>query len=387
MKYNFDEVIERRGTDSVKWDGVKNIWGSDDLIPMWVADMDFRTPPFVIEALRKRLEHEILGYTFACEEWYTSIFDWLQRRHQWEVTREMLTFVPGIVRGQAFALQCFTNPGDKVMVMTPVYHPFFLVTERMGREVVYSPLDLYDGHYQIDFEHFSKDIQGCKVLILCNPHNPGGRVWTVEELRWIAAICKDNGVLVISDEIHADLTLPPYKHYPFATVSEAAAQISLTFMAPSKAFNMPGLCSSYAIVVDEELRNRFQTFMEAGEFSEGHLFAYIGTAAAYMHGEEWLEQMLDYIQGNIDFTDNYLKTYIPQIKMIRPQASYLVFLDCRALHLNQEDLTILFSDKAHLALNDGRMFGKPGEGFMRLNIGCPRSVLEQALRQLAEALA
>lgn len=387
MKYNFDEVIERRGTDSVKWDGVKNIWGSEDLIPMWVADMDFRTPPFVIEALRKRLEHEILGYTFACEEWYTSISDWLQHRHQWNITREMLTFVPGIVRGQAFALQCFTNPGDKVMVMTPVYHPFFLVTERMGREVVYSPLDLYDGHYQINFERFSKDIQGCKVLILCNPHNPGGRVWTVEELRRIATICKDNGVLVISDEIHADLTLPPYKHHPFATVSEAAAQISLTFMAPSKAFNMPGLGSSYAIVVDEELRNRFQTFMEAGEFSEGHLFAYIGTAAAYMHGEEWLEQMLDYIQGNIDFTDNYLKTYIPQIKMIRPQASYLVFLDCRALQLNQEGLTKLFSDKAHLALNDGKMFGEPGEGFMRLNIGCPRSVLEQALRQLAEALA
>lgn len=387
MKYNFDEVIERRGTDSVKWDGVKNIWGSEDLIPMWVADMDFRTPPFVIKALRKRLEHEILGYTFACEEWYTSISDWLQHRHQWNITREMLTFVPGIVRGQAFALQCFTNPGDKVMVMTPVYHPFFLVTERMGREVVYSPLDLYDDHYQIDFERFSKDIQGCKVLILCNPHNPGGRVWTIEELRRIAAICKDNGVLVISDEIHADLTLPPYKHHPFATVSEAAAQISLTFMAPSKAFNMPGLGSSYAIVVDEELRNRFQTFMEAGEFSEGHLFAYIGTAAAYMHGEEWLEQMLDYIQGNIDFTDNYLKTYIPQIKMIRPQASYLVFLDCRALQLNQEGLTKLFSDKAHLALNDGKMFGEPGEGFMRLNIGCPRSVLEQALRQLAEALA
>lgn len=387
MKYNFDEVIERRGTDSVKWDGVKKIWGSDDLIPMWVADMDFRTPPFVIEVLRKRLEHEILGYTFACEEWYTSIADWLQRRHQWEVTREMLTFVPGIVRGQAFALQCFTNPGDKVMVMTPVYHPFFLVTERMGREVVYSPLDLHDGHYQIDFERFSKDIQGCKVLILCNPHNPGGRVWTVEELHRIATICKDNGVLVISDEIHADLTLPPYKHHPFATVSEVAAQISLTFMAPSKAFNMPGLGSSYAIVLDGELRNRFQTFMEAGEFSEGHLFAYIGTAAAYMHGEEWLEQMLDYIQGNIDFTDNYLKTYIPQIKMIRPQASYLVFLDCRALQLNQEGLTKLFSDKAHLALNDGKMFGEPGEGFMRLNIGCPRSVLEQALRQLAEALA
>ena len=271
MKYNFDEVIERRGTDSVKWDGVKNIWGCDDLLPMWVADMDFRTPPFVMDALRKRLEHEVLGYTFACEEWYTSICGWLSRRHGWEVTREMLTFVPGIVRGQAFALQCFTRPGDKVMVMTPVYHPFFLVTERLGREVVYSPLDLRDGQYQIDFTRFARDIQGCRALILCNPHNPGGRVWTVTELQQIAEICRDSGTLVISDEIHADLTLAPYKHHPFATVSEAAAQNSLTFMAPSKAFNMPGLGSSYAITVNEDIRHRFQEFMEAGEFSEGHL--------------------------------------------------------------------------------------------------------------------
>lgn len=219
MTYNFDEVIERRGTDSVKWDGVKSVWGRDDLLPMWVADMDFRTPPFVMEALRKRLEHEVLGYTSACEEWYTSICSWLSRRHGWDVTREMLTFVPGIVRGQAFALQCFTNPGDRVMVMTPVYHPFFLVTQRMKREVVYSPLDLKDGQYQIDFERFRKDIQGCKVLILCNPHNPGGRVWTVDELRRIADICTESHTFVISDEIHADLTLPPYKHHPFATVS------------------------------------------------------------------------------------------------------------------------------------------------------------------------
>ncbi len=387
MKYNFDEVIERRGTDSVKWDGIKNVWGRDDLLPMWVADMDFRTPPFVINALRERLEHEILGYTFACEEWYTSICSWLHRRHQWDITREMLTFVPGIVRGQAFALQCFTKPGDKVMVMTPVYHPFFLVTERLGRKVVYSPLELKEGQYQIDFNRFAQDIQGCKALILCNPHNPGGRVWTVEELRRIADICRDNNVLVISDEIHADLTLPPHKHHPFAAVSDAAAQISLTFMAPSKAFNMPGLGSSYAIAVNEDIRHRFQTFMEAGEFSEGHLLAYIGAAAAYTHGEEWLAQMLHYIKGNIDFTENFLKEHVPGISMIRPQASYLVFLDCRTLGLPQEKLNELFTDKAHLALNDGTMFGKPGEGFMRLNIGCPRSVLEQALRQLSAALA
>lgn len=386
MKYNFDELIERRGTDSVKWDGVKNVWGRDDLLAMWVADMDFRTPPFVMEALRKRLEHEVLGYTFACEEWYTSICNWLHKRHQWDITREMLTFVPGIVRGQAFALQCFTNPGDKVMVMTPVYHPFFLVTERLGREVVYSQLDLRDGQYQIDFERFSRDIQGCKALILCNPHNPGGRVWTVEELRRIADICKESGTLVISDEIHADLTLPPYKHHPFATVSENAAQNSLTFMAPSKAFNMPGLGSSYAITVNADIRRRFRQFMEAGEFCEGHLLAYIGTAAAYMQGEEWLSQLLDYLKDNIDFTENYLKEHIPGISMIRPQASYLIFLDCRALGLPQDELAKLFSEKAHLALNDGTMFGKPGEGFMRLNVGCPRSVLQQALGQLKKAI-
>ena len=298
----------------------------------------------------------------------------------------MLTFVPGIVRGQAFALQCFTKPGDKVMVMTPVYHPFFLVTERLGREVVYSPLDLYDGHYHIDFERFSKDIRGCRLLILCNPHNPGGRVWTVEELRRIADICKENGTMVVSDEIHADLTLPPYKHHPFATVSEAAAQNSLTFMAPSKAFNMPGLGSSYAIAVNEDICRRFREFMEAGEFCEGHLFAYIGAAAAYTHGEEWLEQVLGYVQANVDFTENYLKEHVPGIGMIRPQASYLVFLDCRALGLPQEKLARLFAEKAHLALNDGTMFGKPGEGFMRLNVGCPRSVLQKALEQLSAAV-
>ena len=386
MKYNFDEVIERRGTDSVKWDAVERRWGRNDLIPMWVADMDFRTAPFVIDALKKRLEHEVLGYTFACKEWAESIINWLKERHGWEIREDMLTFTPGIVRGLAFAIHCFTEKGDKVMVMPPVYHPFFLVTQKNEREVVYSPLVLKDGQYHIDFDRFRKDVQGCKLLILSNPHNPGGRVWTAEELKEIAAICYNNGTFVISDEIHADLTLPPYKHYPFATVSEAAASNSLVFMAPSKAFNMPGLGSSYAITVDKDIRERFQTFMEAGEFSEGHLLAYIGAAAAYMHGAEWLEQMLDYIKENIDFTEEYLKEHIPGIGMIRPQASYLVFLDCRALGLPQEKLARLFAEKAHLALNDGTMFGKPGEGFMRLNVGCPRSVLQKALEQLSAAV-
>ena len=385
MKYNFDEIIDRRGTESVKWDAVSERWGRNDLLPMWVADMDFRTPPFVMEALRKRLEHEVLGYTFACEEWYTSIINWLQSRHGWKVKREELTFMPGIVRGLAFAIQCFTEKGDKVMVMPPVYHPFFLVTEKNKREVVYSPLVLRDGQYYIDFDRFRKDIQGCKLLILSNPHNPGGRVWTREELEQIAEICYESKTLVISDEIHADLTLPPYQHITFALVSEKARQNSLVFMSPSKAFNMPGLASSYCIIENKEICRCFQEYMEASELSEGHLFAYLSVAAAYSNGTEWLDQVLAYIQSNIDFTDAFLSEYIPNIKMIRPQASYLVFLDCRTLGLNQKELVDLFVDGAHLALNDGTMFGKEGEGFMRLNVACPRSVLEKALKQLKKA--
>lgn len=384
MNYNFDEIIDRKGTNSVKWDAVESRWGRKDLIPMWVADMDFRTAPFVVEALRKRLEHEVLGYTFACKEWAESIIDWLKERHGWTIREEMLTFTPGIVRGLAFAIQCFTEKGDKVMVMPPVYHPFFLVSQKNEREVVYSPLILKDGQYHIDFDRFRKDVQGCKLLVLSNPHNPGGRVWTKDELSQIADICYDNGTLVISDEIHADLTLPPFKHPTFALISEKARMNSLVFMSPSKAFNMPGLASSYAIIENEEILHRFRTFMEASEFNEGHLFAYLSVAAAYSHGTEWLDQVIAYIKGNIDFTEGYLKENIPAIKMIRPQASYLIFLDCRELGLTQDDLNQLFVEDAHLALNTGTTFGKEGEGFMRLNVACPRATLVQALEQLKE---
>ncbi|MBE6283387.1 MAG: pyridoxal phosphate-dependent aminotransferase [Mediterranea massiliensis] len=386
MTYNFDEVINRKNTHSVKWDGLETYFGNGDLLPMWVADMDFRTPPFVMKALRQCLDHEVLGYPSAYPEWGQAIVQWLHRRHQWCVSEEMLTFVPGVVRGQAFALQCFTQPGDKVLVMSPVYHPFFLVTEKMGREVVRCPLTLNNRQYQIDFERFRRDVKGCKVFILCNPHNPGGRVWSKAELEQIARICHENGTMVISDEIHADLTFPPYKHLPFASVCREAEQISLTFMAPSKAFNMPGLASSYAVTVDEDIRMRFQSFMEAGEFAWSHTLATVGTIAAYQQGDEWLDEMLAYVQGNIDYLEAYLKTYLPQIGIIRPQASYLVYLDCRALNLSQEELVRLFIDKARLALNDGSMFGPEGKGFMRLNVGCPRSLLEQALLQLTEAL-
>ena len=386
-QYDFDTIIDRHHTGAMKTDVLCERYGREDLIPLWIADMDFAVAPCITDALVRRLQHPVYGYAEAPASYWQSIIDWLDYLHGWKVKREWITYIPGIVKGIGLAVNVFSNPGDKIIIQTPVYTPFMAVPESNGRQVVHNPLKWNGSHYEMDFDHLESIIDSqCKLFILCNPHNPGGRGWTAEELKEIAAICYNNGTFVISDEIHADLTLPPYKHYPFATVSEAAASNSLVFMAPSKAFNMPGLGSSYAITVDKDIRERFQTFMEAGEFSEGHLLAYIGAAAAYMHGAEWLEQMLDYIKENIDFTEEYLKEHIPGIGMIRPQASYLVFLDCRALGLTQKELTRLFAEKAHLALNDGTMFGQPGEGFMRLNIGCPRSVLKQALQQLREAV-
>lgn len=386
MKFNFDEIIDRKGTKCIKWDLYPQAFKQDGLLPLWIADMDFRAPGFIIEALRQRLEHEVLGYTGRCDCWYKAIEGWLDTRFDWKVTHEMLTFIPGIVRGIAYVLHCFTEEGDRVMMTPPVYSPFFNVTERTGRKVVFSPLVERDGRFHIDWDDFERKIQGCKVFILCHPHNPGGRVWSKEELCRLADICEKAGVVVISDEIHADLTHAPLKHLPFATVSEAAARISITFMAPSKAFNIAGLASSYAVVVNETLRQKFYNFLAASELSEGNIFSYEGLIAAYTHGEEWLNAVKAYIVENIDFVDDFLRREIPEIKIMRPEASFLVFLDCRALGLNTEELAKLFVDKAHLALNTGASFGPGGEGYMRLNVGAPRSIIEKALLQLRDAI-
>jgi cystathionine beta-lyase len=385
MIYNFDEVIDRRNTDALKLEALQPRWGRTDLIPLWVADMDFRTPPFIIKALRDRLENEILGYTVKPDSWYDSIINWVNQRYGWKVSREMMNFTPGIVPGLAMLIQSLTRPGDKVMVQPPVYHPFFLITQHNNRELVYNPLVLENGHLSMDMERFKEDVKGCKLFILCNPHNPGGRVWTKEELIEVARICDENGTIVVSDEIHADLTLPPNKHCSFATVSEEARRNSIVFMSPSKAFNMPGMASSYCIIENESIRRTFTAYINGSENAEGNVFSFIGVAAAYSNGTEWLDQVIAYIQGNIDFTDRFLKERIPAIKAIRPQASYLVFLDCRELGLSQPELVSLFVEGAHLALNDGAIFGKEGTGFMRLNVATPRSVLQKALEQLETA--
>lgn len=385
MKYNFDEVIDRRHTNSLKTDGLKERWGREDLMPLWIADMDFRTPPFIMDAIRKRCEHEILGYTCKHEGYYKAIVNWVKKRFDWDVTREMINFSPGIVPGLAFAVKCFTAIGDSVIVQPPVYHPFFQVTQQNNRQVVWNPLIIDNGQFRMDFDHLRKIIKGCKLLMLCNPHNPGGRSWTREELEQLAEICYENGVLVVSDEIHADLTLPPARHIPFACVSDKARDNSITFMSPSKAFNMAGLSSSYCIVPNQNIRKKFFSYLEASELCQGHLFAFISVEAAYSNGTDWLDQMLGYIRENVDFVDEYLKQNIPSIRVIRPEASFLLFLDCRDLKLSQEQLVDLFVDKARLALNDGTMFGSQGTGFMRLNVACPRSVLKQALEQLRKA--
>ena len=380
MVYDFDEVIDRRGTDSVKWDGMKNVWGRDDLTALWVADMDFRTPPFVMDALRRRLEHEVLGYTMPCEGWDTAICSWLRKRHEWDVRSEWLTFVPGIVRAQAFTLLCFTRPGDRVLVMTPVYHPFFLVTERLKREVVRSPLDLRDGHYHIDFDRLRRDVQGCRALILCNPHNPGGRVWTAGELRRVADICQESGTLVISDEIHCDLTRKGMQHTPLGKVMPDYGRL-VTCMAPSKTFNMAGLMFSNVIIRDSGLMATWK----ARHYDFENPISIAAAQAAYQHGEDWLNELHDYLDKNFAFTGEFLKENLPDAKYQVSEATYLAWVDLSAYFTPDEDLPMFFANEAGVLLEGGDMFVQNSDCFIRLNLACPKSVLEEGLKRIAKA--
>lgn len=385
MKYNFDETINRWGTDSTKYDGPKKEIGHSNYIPMWVADMDFKTPKPIRESIQKMLDNQVLGYTMPNEEWHLAIQNWVKTRYQLDIKEEELIFTPGIVRGIAFAVRCFTQVDDKILIMSPVYPPFFHIPEANKRKIVSHPLVLKDGQYHIDFDQFEKDVKGCKLFILCNPHNPGGRVWTREELKKIATICHANGTLVISDEIHADLTLPPHKHLAFSSVSTEAHENSILFMSPSKAFNMAGLASSYCIIHNDTLRSKYKEYVEALDVTTSHMFAYAPVVAAYTQCPDWLPQVLDYLQENIDYVNQTLKTKMPKIKMIKPQASFLIFLDCRELGLTDENLEKFFIAKANLLLNPGISFGKEGSGFMRLNIGCTKKTLQKAMDMLQKA--
>ena len=388
MTYDFDKIIDRHGTGALALDVLQERYGKADLMPLWVADMNFATPQFITDAMKRRLDHSLFGYTVVPKDFWPTVTRWIDTHHQWTVREEWMRFVPGIVKGIGFVVNVFVKPDEKVIIQPPVYHPFRLTPAGNGREVVMNPLIRHDdGSYSMDFDNLAEVADDkCRLLILSNPHNPAGIVWDEETLRRLAHFCAERGIIVISDEIHCDMALFGNRHHPFASVSEEAAQCSITFGAPSKTFNIAGIVSSYCIVPNEELRNRLFNWMAANELDEPHIFAPIATMAAFNEGEEWRRQMLHYIEGNIMFVEEYLKENLPQIKPLRPQASFLVWLDCRGLRLQHDALVHLFVDEAGLALNDGEMFGKGGEGFMRMNIASPRAVLRKALGRLKNAV-
>lgn len=389
MKYNFDQIIDRRGSGAIKCDGLEQWYGNSELLPMWVADMDFATPDFIIDAIKARLEHPIFGYTMEPEHYRKAIISWIASHHNWQIESDWICYIPGIVKGIAMAMVSLLKAGDKVIIQPPVYHPFRNVATHNGFEVVENPLRRTEsGSYEIDFENLEAVADSrCKMLILANPHNPVGILWSRETLVRLADFCLSRGIIVISDEIHCDMALWGKKHIPFASVSDKAAECSITFGAPSKTFNIAGIVTSYAIVPNESLREKFFGWMGGNELNQPDIFAPIATVAAFENGEPWRVQMLKYVEENIEFTIDFCRKYIPQITPIRPEASFLVWLDCRELNLSHTELVELFENRAKLALNSGAIFGTQGEGFMRLNVGTPRSVLEQALQQLKAAVA
>ena len=387
MQYNFNEIIERRGTDCFKWDALKAMYGREDLTPLWVADMDFRSPDFVMEAIRKRCDHEVLGYTMPSKGYWQAVTTWLEKRYNIQTAKDNLHFIPGIVAGISYALLCLTQPGDKVIVTTPVYPPFLNLPKESGRSLVCSPLKIANGRFEIDFIDLERKVEGCKIFIMSNPHNPAGTVWGTEVLQRVAEICERHKVLVISDEIHADLTLPGHKHVSYSTVSPEAARHSLTFMAPSKTFNIAGLGSSVCFISDETLRKRFFGWLDALGVAGGNIFAFTAAEAAFSQGEEWLRQMLDYLNENVKTLDQFLKDRIPKVKAVLPEASYLAWLDFSDYNLTHEQLKGRLLNEAKVALNDGTTFG--GDTYrccFRLNLGCPRAMLIDALNRIADAI-
>lgn len=389
MQYNFDEVIDRKGTDTYKHDYMGDICGGADtsnLIPMWVADMEFRTPSFVFDAIKKRLSQGILGYTAKPAPYYKAICAWNRSQYDMEVAPKMINYIPGVVSGIYMALMALTEKGDKVLIQEPVYHPFRIVPTTNDRLVVMSPLRRTESSFEMDFDRLEKDIQGCKMMILCNPHNPGGICWSRETLQKVAEICAKNKVVVVSDEIHCDMLFGGRKHIPFASVSETARNISITLQAPTKTFNLPGVVAAQAIVFNDELREKYFGYIQGSDMDLGNVFAFDCVRACYSEeGLEWKTQMLDYVDANIDYLIDVLSKECPKIKVIRPEASFLVFLDCREFGMTQKELVDFFVKGAAIAMNPGDMFGPGGRGYMRMNVACPKSMMEQALKQIVNA--
>lgn len=383
--YNFDELIDRTNTNCIKYDARKMFFGNEDLLPLWVADMDFRTPDFIVDAVKKRAEHEIFGYTFRGESYNQSIVNWLKRRHNWEIKPEWISFSPGVVAGFTMAIEAFSKPGDGVIVQPPVYFPFFDSVKGTGREMIENPLKLENGRYYFDLEDLKQKITpNTRLLLLCNPQNPGGMAWNEKELTELAQICLENKILIISDEIHSDLIFDGHRHTPLAGISEEIAQNCVVCMAPSKTFNTAGLTTSFLIIPNKRHLAAYERVMRLPHLHMGNIFGTAALEAAYTNGDEWLAQLLDYLQDNYAFLEQFFNENLPEIKAMRPEATYLIWLDFSAFRLTDETINQKLID-AGVGLNRGVQFGKQGAGYMRINIGCPRSVLEEALFRIQKA--
>lgn len=386
MIYDFNAIIDRDKTNSLKWNFNEENFGREDVLPMWVADMDFAAPQPVIEALISRARHGIFGYSRGTDRYYESIIEWMAKRHNWQVRREWITFCPGVVPALHWIVKAFADPGTKVVLQTPVYHPFFRVIKNNACKAVNNPLIFGPEQYLMDLENLEQQLDSSvRLFFLCNPHNPVGRVWRKEELLELGKICLRNKIIIVADEIHSDLIYKGYKHVPIAALSEELAQCTIVCTSPSKTFNMAGLQISNIIIPNPVLRQRFRDILKLNNVGGPNAFAITAMEAAYLEGEEWLEQLMNYLEENLNCLSEFIIRRIPDLKLIRPQGTYLVWLDFRRFGLESPALKSFILSRAKVALNDGYIFGQGGEGFERINIACPRPLLIQGLERIENA--
>lgn len=386
IMFDFDEQINRLNTDSVKWNGIKMIYGTEDILPMWVADMDFASPYQIKEALMKRVEHGIFGYGVPSSEINTVVKHWVKRRYKWDIKEEWLIPSSGVVTSIAFAIQALTEKGDKVLIQTPVYYPFYSMIENNGRKIVKNPLVLKNDKYEIDFNDFEDKLKsGVKLFILCSPHNPVGRVWTRKELEKMGELCERYGVYIVSDEIHADIIYEPNVHTPMASLNRYWENNSITCIAPSKTFNIPGLQASVMIIPSSEIREKVRTVQGTIGFHGLNIFGNVAMEAAYKYGEEWLEALLPYLQKNRDALIQFIREEIPELNVVAPEGTYLVWIDCRKLGLSDDEIKERLIHRGKLGLEPGVKYGTEGAGFVRMNIGCTYKTLQDGLKRLKRA--
>lgn len=387
MVYNFDKIIDRSNNYSAKYDEAAKKFGREDIIPLWIADMDLQTAQPIVDAMIDRANQGIFGYTSRPERYFELVKEWQKKRNEWDIETEYMSHATGVMPFMCHFMREFLSEGEKVIVQPPVYSEFFTAVEDWGGELVYNPLKLVDGDYYMDFEDLeAKAKEGAKYIIVCNPHNPVGRIWTKEELTRLGEICLENGIMIISDEIHSDLILWGNKHIPIASISEEFAKNTVTCISATKTFNLAGLQVSTVVFPNHELKDKYEDVIGRLDSKRNNSFSLVANMAAFEHGEEWLEQLLKYIEGNVEYIINFCKENIPQIKPNRPDCTYLMWLDCKDLGLEGDKLVDFFINEAGLGLNDGRSFGEGGEGYMRLNVACSRLLLEKAMNQLKEAV-